>query len=57
MNHSLFPLGNVIFFKSEETSKITKKNKNKNKNKKKVAIKKHLQLYYSLTCIEQRMIT
>ena len=55
MNHSLFPLGNVIFFKSEETSKITKKNKNK--NKKKVAIKKHLQLYYSLTCIEQRMIT
>ena len=56
MNHSLFPLGNVIFFKSEETSKI-KKNKNKNKNKKKVAIKKHLQLYYSLTCIEQRMIT
>ena len=55
MNHSLFPLGNVIFFKSEETSKITKKNKNK--NKKKFAIKKHLQLYYSLTCIEQRMIT
>ena len=57
MNHSLFPLGNVIFFKSEETSKITKKKQNKNKNKKKVAIKKHLQLYYSLTCIEQRMIT
>ena len=56
MNHSLFPLGNVIFFKSEETSKITKKTKQKQKQKK-VAIKKHLQLYYSLTCIEQRMIT
>ena len=31
MNHSLFPLGNVIFFKSEETSKITKKTKQKQK--------------------------
>ena len=34
MNHSLFPLGNVIFFKSEETSKITKKTKQKQKQKK-----------------------
>ena len=34
MNHSLFPLGNVIFFKSKETSKITKKTKQKQKQKK-----------------------
>ena len=35
MNHSLFPLGNVIFFKSKETSKITKKTKKKQKKNKK----------------------
>ena len=41
MNHSLFPLGNVIFFKSEETSKITT-TKKQNKTKKKSCHQKAL---------------